>query len=115
MHVLGVTIRSRDPFRAFALSCALCLYLSITHRDWFGSLLDRAIAALRRWSVPVTLAAAAGLAIHAIVLGSFGVGGADSYGYVNQAYDWFSGSLPSPRPLPLSLPFEMSDPMQTPL
>ena len=28
----------------------------------------------------------------------FSIGGADSYGYVNQAYDWASGQLPRPIP-----------------
>ncbi len=49
------------------------------------------------------------------MFGSFGVGGADAYGYVNQAYDWASGALPRALPLPLTLPFETADQMQTPL
>jgi hypothetical protein len=114
-RVFGVVIRSRDPFRAVVASLALFVLASVRHREETAQLLDRAGATLRRHAIGIVLAGAAALAAHGVVFGVFGVGGSDSYGYVNQAYDWASGALPRPIPLPLSLPFETADPMQTPL
>ena len=108
-------VRSRDPFRALAGSVALVLAVSWFYRRQFTAELDRAGAALRRYAAVLTIGLATALAAHGLVFGSFGVGGADSYGYVNQAYDWATGRLPKPIPLPLTLPFETSDPMQAPL
>jgi hypothetical protein len=114
-RVAGVAIRSRDPFRALAAGVALLLVASVVYRTECTAMLDRAGASLRRHAVALALVAAAALAAHGVVFGSFGVGGSDPYGYVNQAYDWVSGALPRPIPLTLSLPFETSDAMQVPL
>jgi hypothetical protein len=115
VRVAGVAIRSRDPFRALAASVALVSIVSVVYRAHLTALLDRLGAWLRHRAVVLTIGMAAALAAHGVVFGSFGVGGADSYGYVNQAYDWATGRLPRPIPLVLNLPFDMSDPMQAPL
>jgi hypothetical protein len=115
VRIGGVAIRSRDPFRAVAASVALLLFLAVAHRSWLTSRLDDACEGLRRRAGTVALAAAAALALHGVIFGSFTIGGSDSYGYVNQAYDWVTGRMPQPIPLPLTLPFEMSDLMQIPL
>lgn len=114
-HVLGVAIRSRDPFRALVASVALFLVLAVRDRAWLTARLDGTGAFLRRCAVVGALAGGTALAAHGVVFGSFGVGGADAYGYVNQAYDWTAGDLPRALPLPLTLPFETADQMQTPL
>src|SRR5262249_56854917 len=46
-HVLGVAIRSRDPFRALVASVALFLVLAVRDRAWLTARLDRAGAVLR--------------------------------------------------------------------
>lgn len=120
-RVLGLSIRSRDPFRAVAVSAALLLFLSVAHRSWLTSRLDDASERLRRHAVLIAFAAATALALHGVIFGSFVIGGSDSYGYVNQAYDWMMGRLPGPIPLrrpvplPLTAPFGTSDLMQIPL
>jgi hypothetical protein len=111
----GVAIRSRDPFRALVGSLAIFLLISLVYRVEFTVQLDRVGAGLRRFGAAFAIAAGVTLAAHGIVFGSFGVGGSDAYGYVNQAYDWASGRLPRAIPLPLTLPFDTSDHMQTPL
>jgi len=110
-----MAIRSRDPFRALVVSLALFLLGGLLSPRKFTADLDRVAARLRRYAPAVAAAAAAALAAHALAFGSFAVGGADSYGYVNQAYDWASGRLPRPIPLPLQLPFATADYMQAPL
>jgi len=114
-RIAGVAIRSRDPFRAMLGSLLLFSIISFVYRGEFTRILDRFGDALRRYAGIIALVGAGGLAAHAIVHGSFGVGGSDSYGYVNQAYDWIEGRVPRPIPLTLTLPFETSDPMQVPL
>lgn len=114
-RIAGIPIRSRDPFRAFAASVLLLLVVSAVYRTDTTRLLDGVGSRLRRWAIAIALAGAALLATHGLLFGSFSVGGSDAYGYVNQAYDWFEGRLPRPQPLPLSLPFDTSDPMQIPL
>lgn len=114
-RIAGVAIRSRDPFRALVLSLALFTFVAAAYRAWFTDLLDRITAEAHRYALALALTAGVALAAHGIVFGAFSVGGADSYGYANQAYDWVSGRLPRPIPLTLSLPFETSDQMQTPL
>jgi hypothetical protein len=115
VRVAGIAIRSRDPFRALLTSLLIFLFVAVVHRRYFIEVLDAIGARLRAWSAGLVLVVALALAAHGIVFGSFGVGGADAYGYVNQAYDWASGALPRALPLPLALPFETSDQMQTPL
>jgi hypothetical protein len=87
----------------------------LVYRAEFTALLDRIGVALTRLAPAIAVAGALSLAAYGIAFGSFAVGGADSYGYVNQAYDWVSGRLPKPIPLTVTLPFEFSDPMQVPL
>src|SRR4051812_10129914 len=92
----GIDIRSRDPFRALVLSLALFLLQGVTFRGAFIADLEWARERLVRWGAGLAAAAGALLAAYAIVFGSFAVGGADSYGYVSQAYAWVSGELPAP-------------------
>ena len=80
----------------------------------FTAGIERAGETLRRAATPLALLLAAALAIHAWRFGTFVAGSADSYGYVNQAYDWAAGRLPAPIPLRLSLPLP-SDRVQIPL
>jgi hypothetical protein len=101
--------------RPLVAGVALFLVASIVYRAACTAMFDRAGVALRTHAVALALLAAAVLAAHGVVFGSFTAGGADPYGYVNQAYDWVSGGLPRPIPLPLTLPFETSDEMQAPL
>lgn len=115
VRVAGFALRSRDPFRALVASLALVLIAALVYRAEVTSLFDRTGALARRYAAVVALAAAAALAVHGIVFGSFTAGGSDAYGYVNQAYDWAAGTLPRPIPLRLSLPFPASDTMQAPL
>ncbi len=114
-RVLGVAIRSREPFRSLVGSLACALTLALFFRSEFSGQLDRAVALVRGSATAIAVALALALAAHALVFGSFAVGGADEYGYVNQAYDWASGVLPRAIALPPALPFPTSDQMLMPL
>ena len=114
-RVLGIAIRSRDPFRALLAGVALFLVAAVAYRDDCADAMDRIAAFARRFAPALALVAGLALAMHAIVFGTLTAGGSDSYGYVSQAYGWVSGALPKALPIPLSLPFEASDLMQQPL
>ena len=117
-RLLGVPIQSRDPFRAFLLSGLIVAWLSAYARADLIRYLDRLgapFARVARFAPMLVTAMALALAIHGVVFGSFSIGGADSFGYLNQAYDWASGELPRAHRIPLELPFEESDVMQIPL
>jgi len=114
-RVAGIAVRSRDPFRALAASVILFVVVAIVYRDESSRLIDQVRGRLDRHAAALALAAGVALAVHGVVFGSFSVGGADSFGYMDQAYGWASGTLPRPLPMSLALPFETSDPMQAPL
>lgn len=114
-RVAGVAIRSRDPFRAAIAAVALFVFVSLWYRTESAYLMGRLGAVLRRHGAAFALAAAAALFAHGVVFGSFGVGGSDSYCYVNQAYDWAEGRMFRPLPIAHTLPFETSDLLQQPL
>lgn len=114
-RLAGVVIRSRSPFRPLTASLVLVLLTALVYRAESTAQLDRAVGWLNRWGARLAIVAAAALAAHGVLFGSFSAGGSDSYGYVNQAYDWKAGRLPEPIPLALTLPFQESDHMQTPL
>jgi hypothetical protein len=115
VRLAGVAIRSRDPFRALMAGLALLLLMAAFARPALVHDLDWLAERIRRWAPALAAVMALTLGAHAVWFGSFGVGGADAYGYVNQAYDWASGQLPRAIPLPMTLPFPGSDEMQIPL
>jgi len=114
-RVFGVVLRSRDPLRPLAAGLALLLLHAAIYRREFTFDVDRLLAAIRRAAPVLAAILGVALAVHGIGFGSFSVGGADAYGYVNQAYDWTSRSLPHPIPLTASLALPESDQLQIPL
>jgi hypothetical protein len=115
VRIAGMAIRSRDPFRALIAGLAILLVLAAVFRSATIADLDWLAGHLRRRAPIVAALMALTLGADAVRFGTFSVGGADAYGYVNQAYDWASGQLPRAIPLPLRLPFPGSDEMQAPL
>jgi hypothetical protein len=115
LKVAGILFRSRDPSRALALGLGLLLVHAFTFRDSFVRDLDRLEAVLRRVLPALALGCALVLVAHALRLGSFAAGGADSYGYLSQAYGWAGGTLPHPQPLPISVPWPSGDTSLAPL
>lgn len=114
-RVLGVPLRSRDPVRPVVVSLVIVLIQAAVYRRDAARDAARLESVVRRGAPLAAAVIAASLAAHAVRLGSFGVGGADAYGYVNQAYDWAAGTLPRPIPLHAKLPFAESDQLQIPL
>jgi hypothetical protein len=114
-RVLGIDIKSRDPFRAFLLSFIIIAGLAVFARAELIRSFERLGAPFDRFAPALATAMAIALGAYGVYFGSFCVGGADSYGYVNQAYDWVSGELPRPQPVALELPFPGTDEMQIPL
>lgn len=115
VHVAGVVVRSRDPGRALLVAVALLLVQALFYQKAFAGDLDRLSDVIRRDAPWLACAVAAIILIDAFHFGGSPAGGADSYGYVSQAYGWVSHHLPSPYNLALSLPFPSSDLMQIPL
>ena len=115
VRLAGIAIRSRDPFRALVGGLALFILLAVVYRPALIADLEWLAGHMRKRAPVLAAIMALTLGAYAVRFGSFGVGGADAYGYVNQAYDWASGQLPRPIPLTVRLPFPGSDEMQTPL
>ena len=114
VRLVGIAIRSRDPFRALVGGLALFVLLAVAYRPALIADLDWLAGQLRKRAPVIAAVMALTLGAYAVRFGSF-VGGVDAYGYVNQAYDWASGQLPRPIPLDVRFPFPGSDEMQTPL
>ncbi len=114
-RIAGVLFRSRAPDRALQIALVLIVIQAALFRDAFARDLIRASDAARPFLPWLGLLLAVGLAIHAVFFGSFVAGGADSYGYVSQAYSWASGLLPRSQPLPLSVPWPSGDASLAPL
>ena len=114
-RILGVPLRSRDPFRALVAGGILFLLHAILFRREQERDLDRAADLLRPRAAAIAALLGLAVAAHGVANGIYSIGGSDAYGYVNQAYDWRQGLLPQPIPVRLSLPFEASGRMQAPL
>jgi hypothetical protein len=111
----GLLFRSRDPARALDLGIACKLAEALFYREPFAADLERLAAWVRRNASRLAGGVAALVLIHAFHFGGCPAGGADSYGYVSQAYGWIAHQMPHPSVLPLSLPFPLGDGMQIPL
>ena len=113
---LGLTVlRARAPERPLALVFVALLAYAVFFRETFSRELRRGQDFLESRATLLAAAGAIALAGYAVWYGTFTAGGADSYGYVNQAYQWYHRELPQPVPLSLALPFSASDMIQTPL
>jgi hypothetical protein len=114
-RILGIAVRSRDPFRALVGGVILLLIHAAVYREESARDLERVRAFARTAAPLIGALLAVAIAVHGVALGTFTAGGSDAYGYVSQAYGWASGSLPGEIPLTIELPFDVSDPMQAPL
>jgi hypothetical protein len=110
MHVCGVRLRAHGIFAPLTVGAVLLAGWTFVTRAALDH--SRAIAHVAPW---LAFALGTVTAIDALLYGSFTAAGADSYGYVSQAYGWATGQLPRPLPLMLSLPFATGDWIQTPL
>src|SRR2546423_4259499 len=97
-NVAGVPIRSRDPGRALAVALIAVAASIAWSRAAFVRYFDRARAIGRRFAPLLAVTCAAAIFAAAVRFGIFAVGGADSYGYVSEAYLWARGPLPRPIP-----------------
>ena len=104
-RIAGVVLSSRESVRTLTVGVVLLLVHAIVFREAFSRDIDRAVHFLRRVLPGLAACGALVLGAHAISFGTFTAGGADSFGYVNQAYGWARGGLPRPEPLPISVPW----------
>jgi 4-amino-4-deoxy-L-arabinose transferase-like glycosyltransferase len=112
---LGFAIlRARAPERPLAVVIAAALVYGFRYTAEFTAALERSRGIVRRVALPLALAFGIALAVHGWRFGTLVAGSADSYGYVNQAYDWARGKLPAPIPLEMTLPIP-SERVQIPL
>lgn len=115
VRVAGVLFRSRAPARALLPVVILVIAQAVIFRRESAADVDRVVRVVRRFAPWLAAAAALVLGVHGLRFGNFTAGGSDGYGYVSQAYGWTGGHLPRAYDLPLTLPFESGDAMQTPL
>ena len=114
-RIWGVVVRSREPLRALSAGLVLLLIHAFLFRRELTRDLGRVLAIVRARASAIAAVLALAAGAHGIAFGTFSVGGADAYGYVNQAYDWTGGMLPRPIAVDRVLPFESSERMQAPL
>jgi hypothetical protein len=108
-------VQSRDPARALIIATALVCVYAVRFR---ANLLDE-IALVRhllhRLSPWIAIAGAMASIAIAIRWGTFAASGADSYGYVSQAYLWADGRLRIEQPIAATLPWPSADAALAPL
>ena len=114
-RLAGVVIRARGASRPLAVGFVLLTAYAALNREAFARIAARGADLVVSAAQPAAICAAIAVAATTVKYGSFTAGGADSWGYVSEAYGWARGELPSPIPLPYTLPFENSDIMQIPL
>src|SRR5262245_7193447 len=115
LRVAGTLLRARGAERPLIAGLVLLVACVLLDRRAAAATLrdrPRLIARLAPW---VAGAAALSVTVIAFRYGAFVAGGADSYGYLSEAYGWARGELPRAYPIPLTLPFESSDWLQAPL
>jgi hypothetical protein len=116
LRIAGVNVSSRDPLRP-ALAAAALYGLSIFLAPRARRLLawDWLRDGIARTSPAFAVAAAVAVAGVATAYGARAVSGADSFGYVSQAYLWLDRSLVIPEPFaaeaPWSSPLEAIAPL----
>ena len=114
-RIAGVLVRSRAPDRALLIALVLIVVQVFLYKEALARDVVRASSAARPFLPALALLMAGALAAYAIHFGSFVAGGADSYGYVSQAYSWADGSLPRALPIPLTVPWPSGDASLAPL
>jgi len=109
LRPVGIPFRSNDPLRPALLALALGLWdVAVFRRQagehfaWLAGTFDRLCAPLAAGASLVTLAIG-------LRYGSFVAGGADSYGYVSQAYLWLAGDLTIEQPFAREMPWPNAD------
>lgn len=116
VRVADVNISSRDPLRpALAAAALFGLSIFLTPRDRRQAAWEWLRNVAFRTSPLFAVAAAIGVAWVAAAYGARAVSGADSFGYVSQAYLWLDRSLVIPEPFsaeaPWSSPLEAIAPL----
>jgi hypothetical protein len=106
LRIAGIAISSRAPLRpALAAAVLFGLSIALARRgsrlrawDWVRDVVE--------WTSPgLALAAAISVAWVAASYGARAVSGADSFGYVSEAYLWLDGSLVIPEPFSAEAPW----------
>ena len=102
-EILGLRVRSRDPFRPlFLAAIGLTVYVvsagAAAYRRW----VDLALRQDERLVVAAFAAITLGLGV---AYSTTVAGGADAYGYVSQADRWLRGSLKVEQPWSAELPW----------
>ena len=111
----SVALHAHDPWRALGGAALLLAAWAVLDRAAVAAVLERPTVAAGRLAPWLAAAASVAATAMAIRYGAFVAGGADSYGYLSEAYGWVRGPLPRPLHVPLELPTPSSDWLQTPL
>jgi len=114
-HFAGVLIRSRDSFRPLTAAAVLLIVYGFLFREALIRETDALVRVARRIAPFATAAAAVAVVAAAIHWGTFAASGADSYGYVSQAYLWAEGRLRIDQPIAARLPWPSADSSLAPL
>jgi dolichyl-phosphate-mannose-protein mannosyltransferase len=105
LRLAGTLIRSRDWFRPLAATAVLLIAYGIWFREHLARETDAVVVVARRGAPVVVALSAIASAAAAVQWGTFAASGADSYGYVSQAYLWSEGRLSLEQPLAARLPW----------
>ena len=119
--ILGVRVRTNDPFRPFLIAVtAILAFVAAVGDDrtdaQMSSVLDFAARTLSRIDLrlPATILAVA-TAIVGLTWSSRAAGGSDSYGYISQAELWLNGRLEITQPWVEQVPWPNAEHTFSPL
>jgi hypothetical protein len=105
LRAIGIPFSSRDPLRPTIVAFVLTLIYTARHR----AVVSAWLAWIAEQTEKIAPAIAVALSLYVVFLGmKLGTqiaGGADSYGYVSQAYLWANGDLTPEQPFARDMPF----------
>ena len=116
-RLFDVRVSSRDPYRAFvvALIAGIAGFTLLLY-DVPGTRWNKLWTVVAGTIAPaIAPAAALAVLVAGLTYGARAAGGADSYGYVSQAYLWMDGELRIQQPFAGTVPWPNADWTLTPL
>lgn len=115
LRPVGIPFSSRDPLRPAILAFVLALIYTALRREVVSGWLSWLGEQVVRFAPAIAAALSLYVVFLAMKFGTFVAGGADSYGYVSQAWLWVSGGPTVEQPFARDMPWPMADYLFAPL